>query len=262
MSSYAVPGLLLSAAVATSSLVAIAAPSAPLAATEDSSADLELERSRQLVVVITDDWSAVSGEMRCFERRRSTDGWAEVLPTAEVVLGRNGLAWGLGLHSTRERPGPAKQEGDGRAPAGAFRLVEAFGFATVAEARISGLPYRHLTDTLEGVDDPRSRHYNRLVDAESLSRRDWQSSERMRHVGERYRWGVVVAHNWNQVPGRGSCIFLHIWEGPKEGTAGCTAMPSAQMLKVIRWLERKKNPVLVQLPRSEYERLRAGWRLP
>jgi L,D-peptidoglycan transpeptidase YkuD (ErfK/YbiS/YcfS/YnhG family) len=39
----------------------------------------------------------------------------------------------------------------------------------------------------------------------------------MRHLGERYRWGVVVAHNWDQIPGRGSCIFLHVWQAPNEG---------------------------------------------
>jgi hypothetical protein len=39
-------------------------------------------------------------------------------------------------------------------------------------------------------------------------------------------------------------------------------MPAEQMLKVIRWLDRKKNPLLVQLPEGEYQRVRDAWGLP
>jgi D-alanyl-D-alanine dipeptidase len=119
-----------------------------------------------------------------------------------------------------------------------------------------------LTDTIEGIDDPASRHYNRLVDTRSIAAKDWRSSERMRRAGDVYRWGVVVGHNWKQVPAAGSCIFLHVWDGAGVGTSGCTAMPEAQMLKVIRWLDRKKNPTLVQLPAAHYRRLRNAWNLP
>jgi L,D-peptidoglycan transpeptidase YkuD (ErfK/YbiS/YcfS/YnhG family) len=143
-----------------------------------------------------------------------------------------------------------------------FRLVEVFGYASAAEAGIVNFRYRHLTEEVEGVDDPASRHYNRLVDARTLAEKDWKSSERMRQAGEVYRWGVVVAHNWDQVPGAGSCIFLHIWERPDEPTSGCTAMPAEQMLKVIRWLEQRKRPLLVQLPTAEYRRRRETWGLP
>ena len=40
---------------------------------------------------------------------------------APVSVGRNGAAWGLGLHAAQPQ-GPQKQEGDGRAPAGVFTL--------------------------------------------------------------------------------------------------------------------------------------------
>jgi len=65
------------------------------------------------------------------------------------------------------------------------------------------------------------------------------------------------------VPGNGSCIFLHIWRGPGQGTAGCTAMPEEILLDTIHWLNSKApNAVLVQLPDSEYQRLKAKWSLP
>jgi L,D-peptidoglycan transpeptidase YkuD (ErfK/YbiS/YcfS/YnhG family) len=121
-----------------------------------------------------------------------------------------------------------KREGDKRAPAGVFRLLEVYGFASREEADIVSFPYRHLTAGVEGIDDPSSRYYNRLVDGASVHR-DWKSSEQMRRSGEVYRWGVVVGHNWNQIPGAGSCIFLHIWERPGEPTSGCTAMPADEL---------------------------------
>ncbi len=53
--------------------------------------------------------------------------------------------------------GRIKREGDGCAPAGVFALHEVFGYASFAEARITRFPYRQLTSSLAGVDDPRSR---------------------------------------------------------------------------------------------------------
>ena len=220
----------------------------------------ELDRTRQLVVVTAADWRAVSGDIRLFERTGTS--WRQVSPPQKVVLGRAGLAWGIGLHGTPSGDGDIKREGDGKAPAGVFPLIEAFGFGSPEDARLGGrFPYRQLTDGTEGIDDPNSRHYNRIVDAGAVSRPDWKSSEPMRRI-EPYRWGAVVGHNWDQVPGAGSCIFLHVWEADGVPTSGCTAMPEDQMLRLLRWLDRTKKPVLVQLPVEEYRRLRESWKLP
>ena len=218
----------------------------------------ELARSRQLLVVTARDWSAVSAKIRLFERTNG-DSWRAAPIDADVLLGRAGLAWGTGLHGTAGG-GPVKREGDGRAPAGVFQLIEAFGFASPADARITRFPYRQLASASEGVDDPRSRHYNRIVEPGVVENKDWKSSERMRV--EPYRWGAVIAHNWDQVPGAGSCIFLHVWEGADVPTSGCTAMAEAEMLGVLRWLDQRKNPVLVQLPAQEYREVHAAWNLP
>ena len=225
--------------------------------------------ARQLVLVIADGWDAPTGRLQRFER----DGreWKPVSAPVDAMLGRNGLGWGLGLHYEDELQGPRKQEGDGRAPAGIFRLSSAFGYAPTA----AHLPYTVATPTLECVDDPASRRYNTLVDAAAVAR-DWSSSEKIRRDDELYRVGVFVSHNapdgvpLNQrnsagprpIAARGSCVFLHVWRGPGQPTAGCTATAGDEMEKLVRWLDAEKEPVLVQLPRREYDALAGMWRLP
>ena len=221
-----------------------------------------LGRSRQLLVVTTPGWDSVGGTLRRFERKGAKGLWAQVGADVPVVVGRAGLGWGVGLFGASKAEGPAKKEGDGRAPAGVFRLGSAFGFAPAREAAWLRLPYLPLTPTVECVDDVASGRYNRVVDREWVSGVDWNSSERMRSV-EGYRWGLVVEHNARPpLAGRGSCIFLHVWAGPATGTAGCTAMEGANMLALLRWLDARKRPLLVQLPEGEYARLRRAWRLP
>lgn len=155
-----------------------------------------------------------------------------------------------------------KREGDGKAPAGVFRLGPAFGFATRARASWLRTAYTPLKPTTECVDDTASRRYNLIVDRATTEYVDWNSSERMREV-EGYRWGLVVAHNAAPpAAGLGSCIFLHVWAGPDKGTAGCTAMEQSDLEALLRWLDPAKAPLLVQLTDTEYARLRPVWRLP
>jgi len=221
-----------------------------------------LARARQVVVVTTRGWDDVPGTLRRFERKGKSGAWARVGADVPVAVGRNGLGWGVGLVETGGTEGPAKKEGDGRAPAGVFALGSAFGFAPFREAAWLRLPYVPLTDTVECVDDTASRHYNRIVDRLAVGDFDWNSSERMRSI-EGYRWGLFVRHNAAPpVAGRGSCIFLHIWAGAGQGTAGCTAMEEERLTELLRWLDPKRLPLLVQLPETEYARLRAAWRLP
>ncbi len=221
-----------------------------------------LGRSRQLVVVTTRDWDAVGGTLRRFERGGARGSWAQVGADVPVVVGRTGLAWGVGLVAAGGRDGPRKREGDGKAPAGVFRLGPAFGFADRAEASWLRVGYRPLTPSTECVDDAASRRYNLIVERGALKDVDWNSSERMREI-EGYRWGLVVAHNAAPpAAGLGSCIVLHVWAGPDKGTAGCTALEQPSLEALLRWLDPLKQPLLVQLPEGEYARLRRSWNLP
>ncbi|HTW58892.1 MAG TPA: hypothetical protein VMD99_12250 [Terriglobales bacterium] len=231
-----------------------------------------LAHSTQTIVVTTPGWNAVEGRLQRYERASVHEKWRPVGEPISIVVGRNGLGWGIGIIATdasdiRVTSDPVKKEGDGKSPAGVFALGAAFGYASVPLPGLK-MPYLTLTESIECVDDPGSKHYNRIVDR-SVDAPDWNSSEHMRDAGEAYRWGVVVDHNGTVTgdshppePGGGSCVFLHIWQSHDEGTAGCTAMPQSDLETLLTWLDPARKPLLVQLPEATYERLVHRWMLP
>jgi D-alanyl-D-alanine dipeptidase len=220
--------------------------------------------SRQLVVVTTEGWTGTTGWLRRYERVPDHPDWRQVGDSVPVVVGRAGLAWGRGIRID-PRPGdPVKREGDEKSPAGEFQLSHAFGYAPADSARWLRLPYVNATPSLQCVDDPGSPRYNELVYRPTEGEPPWRSAEDMRRPDDAYQWGVVIEHNsgWAREPGAGSCIFMHVWQGPSTPTVGCTALAIHPLVALMSWLAPLRTPVLVQLPRSVYERVRVDWDLP
>lgn len=215
---------------------------------------------RQLLVVTTQDWDEKQGTLALYERSSNDSTWILVRTHIPVVVGKNGLAWGIGLHPS-VKEGFYKKEGDGRSPAGIFSLGSAFGFTPSSEMRQLKMEYLPLNEFIEAVDDPLSRYYNCIVNRKEVIP-DWQSSEKM---GEEplYSIGLAVNHNFpNPKAHAGSAIFVHIWRGESSGTAGCTAMSQEDLNHVLFWLDQGKNPALVQLPIHQYYELQHEWSLP
>jgi D-alanyl-D-alanine dipeptidase len=223
--------------------------------------------STEMVVVTTSDWNAPSGTLQRYERESPGNPWKAVGEPISVMVGKTGLGWGFGLvkigRSIRAKSDPVKKEGDGKAPAGVFRLSKAFGYAPQEQDGWK-MPYVPLTSSIQCVDDTDSKFYNTLVDASKISP-DWGSheNEQMRRSDDLYRWGILVDHNANPpVAGNGSCIFMHIWRGPGQPTVGCTAMPQSDLETLIGWLDPERKPILVQLPVAQYQKLEKHWHLP
>lgn len=231
-----------------------------------------LAGSTQTIAVTAPNWNAVEGRLQRYERATTHEKWRPVGKPISIVVGKNGLGWGIGIMATddsnvRLASEPVKREGDGKSPAGIFALGTAFGYSSQPLAGLK-MPYLNLTPSIECVDDTRSKYYNRIVDR-SVVAPDWNSSEHMRNVGESYRWGIVVDHNGTVTgdtdppkPGGGSCVFLHIWQSHDRATVGCTAMSQIDLESLLTWLDPARTPLLVQLPEPTYERLINRWMLP
>ena len=196
--------------------------------------------SQQIVLVVTDDFNTSHASLELIEHKK-------VLYSTTVNIGRNGLGWGIGEikfpHKSNE---PLKQEGDGKAPAGVFKLTNIFGYGYSSHFK---LPYLHASKKLICVDDSNANFYNSIIEMQKKPK----SFEYMRRDDMQYKYGVTVAHNPLAKKGRGSCIFLHIQKSVGSGTAGCTSMSEHDLLKIINWLDKSKNPLLIQMPKGKKE---------
>ncbi|HFD14156.1 MAG TPA: hypothetical protein ENJ34_02515 [Epsilonproteobacteria bacterium] len=200
----------------------------------------QIPDTKQLIVVKTKNWSTPNGKLQRYENEG--DHWHKVGKEIDIKLGRNGLGWGIGLHSIPKDAKFIKKEGDGKAPAGIFELKQAFGYFPF----VVDYPYEVYKATDHCVDDVNSKFYNKIVDSSKIDI-DYKSKEHMRFPKDYYKYGIVVNHNHideaGAKKGAGSCIFIHIKKVP---TAGCTVMNEDEMKEIIRWLEVKSHPLLVQ----------------
>jgi len=214
---------------------------------------------QQLIVSVAADWEASTGKLQLFEK--GSGGWKASGPPISVLYGKNGLVWGRGVLGTDE-PGTHKQEHDGRAPAGVFRIGTIY---TYDPALPSGAKYPfHTVGAGDAwVDDITSPDYNKHVVVDPANPPPWFEKEKMRHGDFAYRWLVEIRHNSDPpVANGGSAIFFHIRRGPARKTAGCTTMAEEDLVNLIRWLRAEKHPHYALLPRSEYEAKWKAWGLP
>ncbi|MFI5171561.1 MAG: L,D-transpeptidase [Chitinophagales bacterium] len=196
----------------------------------------------QKVEVTTNNIDDVKGNMQLYERSTVNDPWKMIM-NFPVVVGKNGLAYDT-TQILSASFNKIKHEGDGCSPAGVFQLSKIFGYHILSNLK---MPYEQVDENDLCVDDIQSNYYNTLIDDDTIDAKDYKSFERMKREDVQYEYGVWINYNTDpQIPGRGSCIFLHVWKSDSTGTSGCTAMSKEDMLKLIYWLDEKKDPVLVQ----------------
>jgi D-alanyl-D-alanine dipeptidase len=206
------------------------------------------DNTKQLLVVTTKDWQSPDAILQRFEKENA--GWKQVGKSFQVITGKNGLGWGRGLHQIPKDAPYIKKEGDGKAPAGIFRLKNAFGYQSFTIS----YPYRVYRESDHCVDDGKSKWYNQIVDSADI-KKDYNSFEHMKFSKNYYKYGLFVDHNPKAIPGAGSCIFMHIKKPNHIPTVGCTAMSEGEIKSVLKWLDPQKHPLLIQAPQSEMPKL-------
>ena len=226
--------------------------------------------TRQVIIGIAPSWNSSHVTLSVFERPTTASAWQISGTGWRGRLGRKGLAWGLGVHSSTAAQTSSnkltKKEGDGRAPAGIFRIGGAYGYAPAIQKK-SNLPYRQITTRDLWVEDSKSPSYNRHLILKQQPKSAWEKKAQMRQGDYAHSLKLFIAHNAptskQAKPYAGSSIFFHIWRGGgSKPTAGCTTMSPTNLQKLIAKIDPAKNPVYVLLTQSEYQRLRAAWKLP
>ncbi|MDR1190871.1 MAG: L,D-transpeptidase family protein [Verrucomicrobiales bacterium] len=218
--------------------------------------------SGQLILGLAGHWRASFLTLQCYERQR--DGqWRAVGRLIPARGGRDGLAWGRGLHPLT-LPGAVKKEGDWKTPCGVFTLGDAYGYATHIEKH-EGLPYRQIKPGDLWVEDASSSHYNRLVILSRPAVSDWERRQQMSRDDPAHSLQLFIAHNAppDVQSGAGSAIFFHIWRADgRVPSAGCTTMSATDLQRLVAWVNPDLEPLYVLLSLPVYEQVKAGWGLP
>ncbi len=144
-------------------------------------------------------------------------GWLVAGPLAlPVALGRGGIR-------------ANKREGDGGTPRGSFRPKRLWWRADRMSRPSTQLPVRPIRGNDGWCEDPADRHYNRHVLVPEGS-----SADRLWRADRLYDLIVELDHNTRpRVAGRGSAVFVHVARPGFAPTAGCVALRSADLLRLL-----------------------------
>ena len=133
-----------------------------------------------------------------------------------------------------------KMEGDGKTPIGEFNLGIILG-THLREENKNGLNYILINEDMYWVDDPKSKYYNQLVDISKV-KNNWNSAEHLVEYPIQYEYLIEIKTNINNIPGKGSAIFLHCTN--YEPTAGCVAIDKENMEKLIENIDKNTKIVI------------------
>ncbi len=211
---------LLCAALALAAVVAgLAAPNAPRA---------EAATTLQLITVHSASSTSTTAVLTAWQRSSGTSPYVRVYGPITAYVG----AQGIGRTS----------EYVSVTPAGTFGLTETYG--RLANPGTT-MPYQVLDPYDWWVGDVRSAYYNMHERCGGTKYCPFgiAASERMYYVGTPYNYLAVINYNRSPVVrGAGSAFFLHVTN--YRPTAGCVAIPQANLIWLLRWLKPAAAPAI------------------
>ncbi len=173
--------------------------------------------------------------LRAYERASSSSPWRAVFGTWQAETGSGHLL------AADER-----REGDHATPIGVFGIGAAM-YGNEPDPGGLHYAYHRLVCGDWWDEDPYSPQYNRFVHVRCGSTPPFAAwSEALWTETVAYPYFAVIQFNMDptvrgaDAPGSG--IFLHSWVAG--ATEGCVALPRAQLLEVLRWLEPAVHPVI------------------
>jgi len=127
----------------------------------------------------------------------------------------------------------SKREGDGKTPAGTYRLRECWYRPDKMAAPVTKLPLRAISQRDGWCDAPAHECYNRpvLLPFEASHEVLWREDE---------AYNLIIPIGYNDDPvvaGKGSAIFLHVAQPDYRGTEGCVVLAQADWLEILPYLD-------------------------
>lgn len=186
-----------------------------------------IHKNDQVILVTAKGNKTSKAKIQTFERD-ATGNLKHVLSTTGYI-GKNGFTTN-------------KKEGDGKSPVGKYSIGTAFGQQGNPGTK---LPFKSITNDDVWVDDPKSSLYNSWQ-SRSKTSGQWRSAENMNH--RLYTHGFVINYNTKRTPYKGSAIFFHV---ATSYTVGCTGTDRTNVISILKWIDPKKNPVIIQTPEKD-----------
>lgn len=185
----------------------------------------------QVVTVVASSRSATTAQLR--EWTKVPGGWR---PVTGNILANVGSA-GLTTHASETLPAT---------PIGSFTLTQAFGRDANPG---TALPYLHTTPDDWWISQlgPLYNTHQRCATGCAFDTNDGTGNpnEHLYYEIPYYDYAVVIDYNSGPhiMQGAGSAFFLHVTTGAP--TLGCVAIPVADLLPLMRWLNPADHPRIV-----------------
>lgn len=183
-----------------------------------------IDKNNQLILVTSSGRKSSKADIRTYERNKKGK-WVLVMKV-KGHIGKYGFT-------------TKKTEGNSETPVGKYSIGTAFGQIGNPGTK---LPFRKITNDDVWVDDPTSKLYNSWQ-SRKKTKHLWKSAENMNH--KLYKYGFVINYNTKRIPNKGSAIFFHIGDSY---TLGCTATSETNVIRILKWLDPDKKPVIIQTP--------------
>jgi L,D-peptidoglycan transpeptidase YkuD (ErfK/YbiS/YcfS/YnhG family) len=122
-----------------------------------------------------------------------------------------------------------KLEGDGATPRGRFRPTRLWWRADRHPRPRTLLPVNRISPDLAWCEDTTDRRYNR-----PFRRSAGELGDRLWRDDRLYDFVVEIDHNTRpRVAGRGSAVFFHVARPDRSPTAGCVALGTADLRRLL-----------------------------
>ena len=124
----------------------------------------------------------------------------------QCCIGKNGLT-------------KFKKEGDFKTPKGTFKIEHLYYRKYRIKKPLTKLKCIEIKKNMGWCNDVKNKKYNKLIKIN-----DNCSHEKLIRRDKKYDLLIPIKYNFdNSIPGKGSCIFLHLTKNYKP-TAGCIAL--------------------------------------
>lgn len=169
---------------------------------------------------------------------KTSNKWLKGNIETDGVIGRNGLG-------TIGDSDDDVHEGSGKTPKGAYYLGVNFGGFGVPVDNLK-IAWKDVTKKQAwwGTSKSGGTHPNQYYEANEPEVEADRNEDLTAYSTGSYKYSVLIEYNYGSAfkQNKGSAFFLHV-KG-NETTAGCVATSEDSMLKIIKWLDKSKKPMI------------------